>query len=230
MIDNKSYIHIWWWMINELELKGNDLLVYAIIYSFTNGTKDHYFNWSLNYLAEWTNSTERGIQKNLKNLIEKWYIKKEETSLYNVKIIRYRTKFQGVEQSSIIKEQSSWGVEQSSTNIQDIYTSDIQEKETYKEKVNVEEFIEKWNWVKTIQTPRWNVAWLRQCRKATDDIKEERWKVVKKYTKEQISEWVNNYIEEIRNRKKDDWYYNHRFTLYEFIKQSNWLKKFINNS
>jgi hypothetical protein len=96
--------------------------------------------------------------------------------------------------------------------------------------VNVEEFIEKWNWVKTIQTPRWNVAWLRQCRKATDDIKEERWKVVKKYTKEQISEWVNNYIEEIKNRKKDDWYYNHRFTLYEFIKQSNWLKKFINNS
>lgn len=129
MIDDKSYIHIWWWMINELELKGNDLLVYAIIYSFTNGTKDHYFNWSLNYLAERTNSTERGIQKNLKNLIEKWYIKKEETSLYNVKIIRYRTKFQGVEQSSIIKEQSSWGVEQSSTNIQDIYTSDIQEKE-----------------------------------------------------------------------------------------------------
>jgi hypothetical protein len=32
-----------------------------------------------------------------------------------------------------------------SNNIQDIYTSDIQEKETYKEKVNVEEFIEKWN-------------------------------------------------------------------------------------
>lgn len=129
MIDNKSYIHIWWWMINELELKGNDLLVYAIIYSFTNGTKDHYFNWSLNYLAERTNSTERGIQKNLKNLIEKWYIEKEETNLYNVKIIRYRTKFQGVEQSSIIKEQSSWEVEQSSTNIQVYNTSNIQEKE-----------------------------------------------------------------------------------------------------
>jgi len=44
-----------------------------------------------------------------------------------------------------MKEQSSWGVEQSSTNIQDIYTSNIQEKETSKEKVQLDEFIEKWN-------------------------------------------------------------------------------------
>ena len=229
MIDNKSYIHIWWWMINELELKGNDLLVYAIIYSFTNGTKDHYFNWSLNYLAEWTNSTERWIQKNLKNLIEKWYIEKEETNLYNVKIIRYRTKFQGVEQSSIMKEQSSWGVEQSSTNIQDIYTSNIQEKETSKEKVQLDEFIEKWNWIKTIHTPKWNVAWLKQCRWATEDMEKLWSKIVKSYTREQISEWVNNYIEEIKKRDNNSSYYSHRFTLYEFIKQGNWLKKFINN-
>ena len=102
-------------------------------------------------------------------------------------------------------------------------------KETNKEKVQLDEFIEKWNWIKTIHTPKWNVAWLKQCRGATEDMEKLWSKIVKSYTREQISEWVNNYIEEIKKRDNNSSYYSHRFTLYEFIKQGNWLKKFINN-
>lgn len=102
-------------------------------------------------------------------------------------------------------------------------------KETNKEKVQLDEFIEKWNWIKTIHTPKWNVAWLKQCRWATEDMEKLWSKIVKSYTREQISEWVNNYIEEIKKRDNNSSYYSHRFTLYEFIKQGNWLKKFINN-
>jgi hypothetical protein len=40
---------------------------------------------------------------------------------------------------------------------------------------------------------------------------------------------VSNYINEIRSRKPWSWYYDHRFTFYEFIKQWNWLQKFINS-
>lgn len=40
---------------------------------------------------------------------------------------------------------------------------------------------------------------------------------------------VDKYFEEIRNRQ-DDWsgYFNHRFSLFEFIKQKNWFTKFLN--
>jgi hypothetical protein len=40
-----------------------------------------------------------------------------------------------------------------------------------------------------------------------------------------INEWVRAYIEEIKKRP-DDSYQLHRFSLYEFLKQANWLKRF----
>lgn len=74
-IKDGSYINIQSFMVTELELKGNELLVYAIIYGFsqTNGT---YFSGSTQYLADWTNSTRQGIMKNLKSLIDKGLIEK----------------------------------------------------------------------------------------------------------------------------------------------------------
>ena len=33
-IKNENFIAIQGWMINELQLKGNDLIVYALIYGF----------------------------------------------------------------------------------------------------------------------------------------------------------------------------------------------------
>ena len=74
-IKDGSYINIQSFMVTELELKGNELLVYAIIYGFsqTNGT---YFTGSTQYLADWTNSTRQGIVKNLKSLMEKGLIEK----------------------------------------------------------------------------------------------------------------------------------------------------------
>ena len=51
----------------------------------------------------------------------------------------------------------------------------------------------------------------------------------KEVWKEGITLWLNNYTSDIENRKQDNtWYYNHRFDLYSFLKQSNWLLAFIN--
>ena len=74
-MNNNNFITIQGWMVNELNLKGNDLLVYAIIYGFSQ-TEGQFFTGSLQYLADWTNSTKQGIQKNLKNLIDKGLIQK----------------------------------------------------------------------------------------------------------------------------------------------------------
>lgn len=96
---NENYITIQGFMVNELHLKGNELLVYAIIYGFTQ-LENQEFNGSLQYLADWCNSTKQGIIKSLKALIEKGFIEKKEIFLNNVKFISYyATKFNGIKQS-----------------------------------------------------------------------------------------------------------------------------------
>ena len=83
MVNPDNYIVIQGWMISDLKLKGNDLLVYAIIYGFTQDGV-HKFTASLQYLADWCNSTKQGIQKNLSNLVEQGLLLKEDYKVNNV--------------------------------------------------------------------------------------------------------------------------------------------------
>lgn len=83
-----TYLVIQSWMIAELELKGNDLLVYAIIYGFSQDGESR-FTGSLQYLADWCNATKAGIQKNLKNLLDAGLIEKHETYKNNIKFCEY---------------------------------------------------------------------------------------------------------------------------------------------
>ena len=66
-VDSESYITIQGWMLTNLKLSGNDLLVYAIIYGFSKDGKSEFYG-GRQYLADWCNSTVRGIQKNIDNL------------------------------------------------------------------------------------------------------------------------------------------------------------------
>lgn len=72
-----NYIVIQGWMVTDLHLKGNDLLVYAIIWGFTQNVKAQKYEGSIQYLADWTGSTKQGIVKNLKNLLDAKLIEKE---------------------------------------------------------------------------------------------------------------------------------------------------------
>lgn len=87
-VKDENYINIQGWMVTKLGLKGNELLIYAIIYGFSQ-TEDQTFNGSLQYLADWTNSTKQGVTKNLKTLVEKGYIVKEDKYINNVKFCEY---------------------------------------------------------------------------------------------------------------------------------------------
>jgi hypothetical protein len=51
-VNDKSSIHIYGWMLNELNLSGSELLIYATIFSFTNGTKNHCYQRSAEYLGK----------------------------------------------------------------------------------------------------------------------------------------------------------------------------------
>ena len=92
-VSRENYILIAGWMLTDLELKGNELLVYACIYGFSQA-ENQVFNGSLQYLADWTNSTKQGVTKNLKALEEKGYISKNEKYINGVKFCEYyATKF-----------------------------------------------------------------------------------------------------------------------------------------
>jgi len=123
-VKSTNYVNIQGWMVTDLHLKGNDLLVYAIIYGFTQDG-EQWFEGSRQYLAEWCNSTTRGISKNLDSLVKKGYILKETVMINNVRFCKYKasincsflggTKFMGVrnkvhggeEQSSLRGEEQS---------------------------------------------------------------------------------------------------------------------------
>ena len=88
IIKDENFVNISGWMINNLKLKGNELLIYAIIYGFSQSENQKYTG-SLQYLANWTCSTKQGVMKNLKSLIEKGYITKETKKINNVKFCEY---------------------------------------------------------------------------------------------------------------------------------------------
>lgn len=104
-VNPDNYIVIQGWMVTELGLKGNDLLVYAIIYGFSQDGETR-FTGGLQYLADWTNSTKSGIQKNLANLLSRGLIQKETNTVNNVTFCYYRAVVDGMQQSCIPIQQS----------------------------------------------------------------------------------------------------------------------------
>ena len=106
-MNDENFITIQGWMRTKLKLKGNDLLVYAIIYSFSQ-TDNQKFTGSLQYLADWCGASKQGIQKNLKNLIDLGYVEKDESTIqpsyravYNSVVQPYNSVVHPMQQSCI---------------------------------------------------------------------------------------------------------------------------------
>lgn len=92
-IKDGNYINIQAFMIKDLNLKGNELIIYAIIFGFSQA-ENQTFSGSLQYLADWTNSTKQGVMNCLKSLQAKGHIVKEENYINGVKFVSYyATKF-----------------------------------------------------------------------------------------------------------------------------------------
>ena len=79
-------------MITRLKLKGNELLVFALIHGFSQDGKSR-FKGSLKYLIEWTGLDKTTIIKILKSLVEKRYIHKFEYEKNKVRFCEYSTNY-----------------------------------------------------------------------------------------------------------------------------------------
>lgn len=102
-VTDKNYIVIQSFMVSDLKLKGNELLIYAIIFGFSQ-TTGQAFHGSLTYLESWTNSTRHTVISSLKSLVEKGLIEKEEQTINGVKYCSYRAKISTDEAQEVVQK------------------------------------------------------------------------------------------------------------------------------
>lgn len=117
-VKRENYITIQGFMLTDLKLKGNELLIYACIYGFSQ-TENQVFNGGLQYLADWVNSTKQSVIKCLKSLEEKGYIIKKEKYINGVKSCEYYTTELNTLLNKVeypIKQSLTGGIKQSLTN------------------------------------------------------------------------------------------------------------------
>lgn len=72
-----SYVVIQAFMLNDLHLKGNELIVYAVIYGYTQDGK-HWYYGTRGHLAEWCGATKGTVTNCLNSLLDKGYIVRRE--------------------------------------------------------------------------------------------------------------------------------------------------------
>lgn len=112
-VKGENHIVIHGWMRTELGLKGNELLVYAIIYGFSQDDESRFYG-SQQYLADWCGCEKRSIQNILNNLTDRGLLTKYEEYRNNVKYCQYVANFTTTEIFSPPTEKISPPTEKSS--------------------------------------------------------------------------------------------------------------------
>lgn len=96
-----SYILIQGWMINELQLKSNSLLIFAIIYGYSKDNQGK-FDGSLNYLCKSIGSSKNTVMNCLNELLQKELILKETIVINNITFCKYF-------QNDMVVQKLVWG-------------------------------------------------------------------------------------------------------------------------
>lgn len=121
-INEKSHVTLLPFMITDLNLKGIELIIFAIIYGFNQDNMGAFYG-SLEYLAAWTNSTKQGVIKALTSLLDKNLIIKNKTGnkcVYKVNSVELESKLSLTETVNSVESNGK----QSLPNIIDIPNKD----------------------------------------------------------------------------------------------------------
>ena len=88
-IENQKFFIVYDFMIKDLKLSGYELLLYALIYSYTNNTNEKCFWGSQEYVARCLGTHRQRINVCLKKLVEKGLVKKSFLTIGNTKYPSY---------------------------------------------------------------------------------------------------------------------------------------------
>lgn len=83
-----AYIVIQDWMIADLQLKGNELLTYALIYGFSQDGESE-FKGSLKYISEFLGVSKSTAQRSIEKLVDRGIVEKRVEEISGVKFNRY---------------------------------------------------------------------------------------------------------------------------------------------
>lgn len=119
MLRQNSYITVASWIRSALDLKGSELLCFALIHGFCQDGES-LFNGNLAYISEWLGVNKKNTIEVIKRLIEKNLIEKIERFENGVRLCSYRTNDEyistilngGVETTpGVVSKQHQGGVE-----------------------------------------------------------------------------------------------------------------------
>ena len=209
IIRSDNHVCLNGWMINELDLSGSELIVYAVIWGFTQDG-NQWCTASQAYIARWANISTRGLRKVLDKLEEKGLLIKETNTCKKGLECKYRAVRPNEEEQEsdgnkvpIRSEQSSYPDgnkvpirwEQSSdNNIEDTIEDNIDYKENIKRKSETDlkqDFEELWS---IYPRKRGKDGAFKSYKKAIKDGA----------TNEEIKQGILNLIEDIRKNKTEE--------------------------
>lgn len=225
-------------VVKDRWLNYTEALLYWLIRFYSNYSE---FDFPSESLAELLGVSEWTIDNTVWSLKKKWVIlvdtKRYKTSEWflahriiipvissseELSVEEHLEKIKILIKEKSITKEKSWRVLTDLQNIsQDIQTQFI---ETDLAWVTVDDMISVWN---SITVDWWIQFKTAKTTKAYMDLEKAFLLVKKSYNREWINKALDNYIIDIQSRVPNTSYAKHRFTLLQFLKQSNWLAKFI---
>ena len=89
ILEATNYLNIQGWMVTKLHLKGSQLLIYAVIYGFSQDGEG-WFHGSRAYLAEWCSSDLGTVTRNLSKMVEDGLLLRDDRNESSGLCNRYR--------------------------------------------------------------------------------------------------------------------------------------------
>ena len=208
IIRSDNHVCLDGWMINELDLSGSELIVYALIWGFTQDG-NQWCTASQAYIAAWANITVRGLIKVLNKLEEKGLLIKEKNTCRKGFECKYRAirpseEEQDSEQETEVNKVHIRGEQSSHNNIEDNIEDNIDYKENIKRKSESDlenDFEELWK------------LYPRKAGKAKA-FKSYKSAIKQGATNEQIRQGILNYIQWIKEHKTQTEYIKHGSTFF----------------
>lgn len=213
-LNPENYIVIQGFMITELNLKGVELILYALIYGFTQDGESE-FSGSLSYMCEWANCSKPTVTAALTSLLDKGYITKRQEVISGVKFNRYKAALGGSKKTLLLvknlyggsKDSLLGGSKKTLPNNICLYNTN--------DKI-VKENIIKENFSAAKIQKEFNELWKMYPRKLGKDKALSAYiKARKEGTpKEAVEQGLRNYAEYIRTNKVEERYIKHGATWF----------------
>ena len=132
-----AYIVIQDWMISDLQLKGNELLTYALIYGFSQDGESE-FKGSLKYISEFLGVSKRTAQRSIENLVDRGIVEKRVEEISGVKFNRYmaheKTDTPIDKMTTGYRQNDHGGIDKMTTNNTNIYNTNNNTSNNTKDK------------------------------------------------------------------------------------------------